>query len=61
MILKRRTPGNIAMLTVAMLFALPGCSVMIAKSGILGLRDIPDGLNRKEVQERFGTPPSLPI
>ena len=58
MIIKFRTPGNIAMLTVAMLVVLPGCSVMIAKSGISGLGEIPTGLSRKEVQERFGSPAS---
>ena len=58
MIFKFRTPGNIAILTLAMLFALSGCSVMIAKSGISGLGEIPGGLSRKEVQERFGSPAS---
>jgi hypothetical protein len=58
-----RTPASIAMLTLAMFVVLPGCSGMIANSGIYsgkyGVGGIPDGLSRKEVQERFGSPGSV--
>ena len=37
---------------------LAGCSFMIAKAGVSGLGEIPDGLSRKEVEERFGSPAS---
>ena len=50
--------GSTAIITLAMLSALSGCSMMVARSGLSGLGEIPDGLSRKEVQERYGSPAS---
>src|ERR1043165_7279998 len=40
------------------LLALPGCAMLVASSGIGSVDAIPAGLQRSQVQERFGPPVS---
>ena len=47
-----------ATLMITTLPILAGCSTMVGRSGISGLSEIPQGLSRKEVQERYGSPTS---
>ena len=44
-----------ATLMITTLPILAGCSTMVARSGISVLSEIPQGLSRKEVQERYGS------